>query len=196
MLMAGAALIVAAPYRLARLKSFAAALSDPFHEDVVFGAGYQLAQALIAFGRGEWFGVGLGNSIQKIYFLPEGHTDFVFAILAEELGAVAVLVLLCFFGIFLYRAFRIARQNEQTGNFYAAYLAYGIGFIFLGQIFINMAVNVGLLPTKGLTLPFLSSGGSSLIICMLMVAMLLKIDMENHDRIKLAQSARKGRGHE
>ncbi|MDC0598585.1 putative lipid II flippase FtsW [Gammaproteobacteria bacterium] len=174
-----AGLILSAPYRLARVKSFVQALSDPFNEDVVFGSGYQLAQALIGFGRGEWFGVGLGNSIQKMYFLPEAHTDFVLAIIAEELGVIAVMVLLGLFLGFILRALMIARKNEETGNFFSAYVAYGIAFLFAGQIIINAAVNVGLAPTKGLTLPFLSSGGSSLITCLVMLALLIRIDIEN-----------------
>jgi cell division protein FtsW len=174
-----AGLILTSSYRMTRVKTFITAFSDPFNEDVVYGSGYQLAQALIGFGRGEWFGVGLGNSIQKLYFLPEAHTDFVLAIIAEELGVVAVLVLIGLFIAFIARAMIIARKNENNGNFFAAYLGYGIAFLFMGQIVINTAVNVGLLPTKGLTLPFLSSGGSSLIICLVMVAVLLRIDIEN-----------------
>lgn len=176
----GVALILSSEYRLQRLQSFIQALSDPFSEDVVFGTGYQLAQALIAFGRGEWLGVGLGNSIQKLYFLPEAHTDFVLAIIAEELGFLAVLVLVGLFLAFLARALVIARRNEERGDLFAALAGYGTAFLFGGQILINMAVNVGLLPTKGLTLPFLSYGGSSLIVCLLMVGLLLRIDMENH----------------
>jgi cell division protein FtsW len=172
-------LILSSANRISRVKTFITALSDPFNEDVVYGSGYQLAQALIGFGRGEWFGVGLGNSIQKMYFLPEAHTDFVLAIIAEELGVVTMIALLGLFMAFIVRAMVIARKNESNGNFFAAYLGYGIAFLFLGQIIINTAVNVGLLPTKGLTLPFLSSGGSSLIICMVMVAFLMRIDMEN-----------------
>lgn len=176
---AGAGLIFSAEYRMQRLLTFVQSLADPFNESVVYGSGYQLAQALIAFGRGEWFGVGLGNSIQKIYFLPEAHTDFVLAIIAEELGLTAILALVALFTCFIVRAMLIARENEEGGRYFAAYMAYGITFLFAGQVVINMAVNVGLLPTKGLTLPFLSYGGSSLIICLVMVAMLLRIDMEN-----------------
>lgn len=175
-----AGLILSSEYRLTRVKTFITAFSDPFNEDVVYGSGYQLAQALIGFGRGEWFGVGLGNSIQKMYFLPEAHTDFVLAIIAEELGLVTVIALMGLFLAFIFRAMIIARKNEKSGNYFAAYMSYGIAFLFMGQIVINTAVNVGLLPTKGLTLPFLSSGGSSLIICMVMVAMLMRIDMENY----------------
>jgi cell division protein FtsW len=159
------------------------ALADPFNESVVYGAGYQLAQALIAFGRGEWFGVGLGNSIQKLYFLPEAHTDFVFAIIAEELGLIAVLMLMLGFAVFIYRAMTIGRRCEAVGDTFAAYVVYGIACIIAGQVLINIAVNIGLLPTKGLTLPFLSYGGSSLIVCLVMVGMLLKIDIENHDKV-------------
>lgn len=186
-LLAGASaagLIFSSAYRLTRVKTFITSLTDPFHEDVVYGSGYQLAQALIGFGRGEWFGIGLGNSIQKMYFLPEAHTDFVLAIIAEELGVVAVIALVCLFIAFIGRAMFIARKNEVSGNFFAAYLGYGIAFLFMGQVVINMAVNVGLLPTKGLTLPFLSSGGSSLIICLVMVAFLMRIDIENHSSVK------------
>jgi cell division protein FtsW len=174
-------LVISSDYRMQRLMTFLQALKDPFSEDVVFGSGYQLAQALIAFGRGEWFGVGLGNSIQKMYFLPEAHTDFVLAIIAEELGVVNVLLLLALFSAFVTRAILIARRNEKSGRLFAAYLAYGIAFLFIGQVLINVAVNTGLLPTKGLTLPFLSYGGSSLIMCLVMTAVLLRIDLEHHE---------------
>ncbi|MDT8397175.1 MAG: putative lipid II flippase FtsW [Pseudomonadales bacterium] len=178
-----ALMVLTSSYRMARLNSFIQALTDPFSENVVYGSGYQLAQALIAFGRGEWFGVGLGNSIQKMYFLPEAHTDFVLAIIAEELGFLAVLVLMGGFLFLVFRALMIARGNEKSKNYFSAYLAYGISFILLGQILINMAVNVGLLPTKGLTLPFLSYGGSSLMVCLVMVAMLIRIDIENFEML-------------
>ena len=181
-------LITTSEYRTQRLESFLQALKDPFSEDVVFGSGYQLAQALIAFGRGEWFGVGLGNSIQKMYFLPEAHTDFVLAIIAEELGMVAVIVLLGLFMAFVSRAIIIARRNEVEGRLFAAYLGYGIAFVFIGQVLINAAVNTGLLPTKGLTLPFLSYGGSSLIMCLVMLGVLLRIDIEHH-RMQLPRTA-------
>lgn len=178
---AGAVLLIqSSEYRMQRVNTFLQALKDPFSEDVVYGSGYQLAQALIGFGRGEWFGVGLGNSIQKMYFLPEAHTDFVLAIIAEELGMLAVLLLLGLFMAFVGRAIVIARRNELDGRLFAAYLGYGISFQFMGQVLINAAVNVGLLPTKGLTLPFLSYGGSSLIMCLVMFAMLLRIDIEHH----------------
>jgi cell division protein FtsW len=176
--------VIRSEYRLQRLTSFFQALKDPFSEDVVYGTGYQLAQALIGFGRGEWFGVGLGNSIQKMYFLPEAHTDFVLAIIAEELGVITVLLLLLLFFGFVSRALLIARRNEKSGRLFAAYLGYGIAFLFLGQVLINVAVNVGLLPTKGLTLPFLSYGGSSLIMCLVMLGLLLRIDIEHQQHIQ------------
>jgi cell division protein FtsW len=176
---AGAALIFTSAYRMRRVSSYLQALKDPFQEDIVFDSGYQLAQALIGFGRGEWLGMGLGNSIQKMYFLPDGHTDFIIAIIAEELGVIGVLVLLLLFAAFIARALIIARRNERNGNFFAAYAAYGLAFIFIGQVVINVSVNIGLLPNKGLTLPFISSGGSSLLTCIAMVALLLRIDIED-----------------
>ncbi len=175
-------LVISSPYRMKRLDTFIHALKDPFSEDVVYGGGYQLAQALIGFGRGEWFGVGLGNSIQKMYFLPEAHNDFVLAIIAEELGMVAVLLLILLFFAFVARALVIARRNELNNRLFAAYLGYGVAFLFLGQVLINMAVNVGLLPTKGLTLPFISYGGSSLMMCLVMLGVLLRIDIEHHQQ--------------
>ncbi len=181
----GLAVIFSAEYRVARVQTFLTALSDPFHESVVFGSGYQLAQALIAFGRGEWFGVGLGNSIQKLYFLPEAHTDFVLAIIAEELGLFMVLMLLGLFFLFCWRIILIARRNELNGDRFSACVGYGIAFLFIGQILINVGVNIGLLPTKGLTLPFISAGGSSLIMCIIMVAILLKIDINDYQRNRL-----------
>ena len=177
---AGAAMIFTSGYRMRRVMSYLQALKDPFHEDIVFDSGYQLAQALIGFGRGEWLGMGLGNSIQKMYFLPDGHTDFIIAIIAEELGAIGVLVLLLMFAAFITRALVIARRNERNGHFFAAYAAYGMAFIFIGQVVINVSVNTGLLPNKGLTLPFISSGGSSLLTCMAMVALLIRFDIENY----------------
>jgi len=183
-------LIVSSEYRMQRLLTFLQGLKDPFSEEVVYGSGYQLAQALIAFGRGEWFGVGLGNSIQKMYFLPEAHTDFVLAIIAEELGVISVLLLLVLFFAFVGRAILIARRNELSGRLFAAYLGYGIAFLFMGQVLINVAVNTGLLPTKGLTLPFLSYGGSSLIMCLVMAALLVRIDIEHHELMQPRAGAR------
>jgi cell division protein FtsW len=162
------------PYVIERFTSF----MNPWAAEYVYGSGYQLTQALIAFGRGEWFGVGLGNSIQKLYFLPEAHTDFVLAIIAEELGLVGVAVILALLSFLVYRGLALGRQAEQHGLMFQAYCAYGLSVVFASQILINVGVNTGLLPTKGLTLPFLSYGGASLIISCLMVALLLRIQYE------------------
>jgi cell division protein FtsW len=137
-----------------------------------------LTQALIAFGRGEWFGVGLGNSIQKLFFLPEAHTDFVFAIFAEEFGLVGSVCLIGLFATLVVRILMIGRRAEQQQQPFSAYVAYGIALMIAGQAFINIGVNTGLLPTKGLTLPFLSAGGSSLIVCCGLMALVFRINRE------------------
>lgn len=173
----------AEPYRLQRLTGFLDPWQDPY------GTGYQLTQALIAFGRGEWFGVGLGNSIQKQFYLPEAHTDFVFAVLAEELGmigALAAFALLVFVAI---RGLYVGLAAEARGMLFHAYLAYGLAIMWCGQILINVGVNIGLLPTKGLTLPFLSYGGSSLVVCCVCLGLLLRIDWER-------RQAAQGGGHD
>ncbi|MBL4680539.1 MAG: putative lipid II flippase FtsW [Pseudomonadales bacterium] len=160
------------PYRLERFASFA----NPWEHQ--FDGGYQLTQALIAFGRGEWFGLGLGNSIQKLFFLPEAHTDFLFSIIAEEMGIFgAVLVIVAFF-VIVYRGLIIGRKAQASSKDFHAYLAYGIALLLGIQSAINIGVNVGLLPTKGLTLPFLSYGGNSLIISCVLIAILLRIEFE------------------
>lgn len=171
-LVLGAIVMTSQAYRLERLTNFV----DPWADQ--YGAGYQLSQALIAFGRGEWLGVGLGNSIQKQFYLPEAHTDFVFAVLAEELGMVGALITVGLFVFVAVRALYIGLWAEKAKQFFAAYVAYGIAIQWIGQVLINIGVNVGLLPTKGLTLPFLSYGGSSLIICCVSLAMLLRIEWE------------------
>jgi cell division protein FtsW len=164
---------IAAPYRLRRLLNF----TDPWAD--VENGGWQLAQSLIAVGRGDWAGVGLGNSVQKLLYLPEMHTDFIFAILAEELGLVGIALLMALFGVIIWRGFAIARAAELGGRLFSAYLAYGLtGWIGL-QALINMAVNMGLLPTKGLTLPLISYGGSSLLTVCAMLGLLLRVDYEN-----------------
>ncbi len=168
-----AVLAITSPYRLQRLTAFVDPWNDPFNTD------FQLTQSLIAIGRGEWFGVGLGASIQKLFYLPEAHTDFVFAVLAEELGLVGILVLLGLYALVVYRAWHIAARAGDSGNLFAAYLAYGIGTWLGAQALINIGVNTGLLPTKGLTLPLLSYGGSSLLITCVAIALLLRIDYEN-----------------
>lgn len=174
----GALLIAFEPYRLQRLTGFLNPWNDPF------GSGYQLTQALIAFGRGEWLGTGLGNSVQKQFYLPEAHTDFVFAVLAEELGlvgAMSAFALLIFVAI---RSLYVGLWAERAGRLFSAYLAYGIAIMWCGQILINVGVNVGLLPTKGLTLPFLSYGGSSLVVCCISLGLLLRIDWERRQALQ------------
>ncbi|MBL4820687.1 MAG: putative lipid II flippase FtsW [Gammaproteobacteria bacterium] len=169
------ALALTNPYVLDRALSFL----NPFDEKYIFGSGYQLAQSLIAFGRGELFGVGLGNSIQKLYFLPEAHTDFVLAILAEELGLAGVAVVIGLFCLLVCKGLSIGKTAQRKGRLFSAYLAYGISIIFASQILFNVGVNTGLLPTKGLTLPFLSYGGSSLLVSCFMVGMLIRIQYED-----------------
>jgi len=165
-------LVISEPYRMKRMMSY----TDPWADQ--FDSGYQLTQALIAFGRGEWLGVGLGNSIQKLFFLPEAHTDFVFAIFAEEFGLVGSVCLIALFATLVVRILMIGRRAEQQQQLFSAYVAYGIALMIAGQAFINIGVNTGLLPTKGLTLPFLSSGGSSLIVCCGLMALVFRINRE------------------
>jgi cell division protein FtsW len=162
-------------YRLQRLLSF----RRPFEE--VTGSGWQLSMALIAVSRGEWLGVGLGNSVQKLLYLPETHTDFIFAILAEEFGLLGVSLLLVLFGLLLWRAFAVARIAERREARFAAYLAYGLAGWLALQTLINLAVNLGVAPTKGLTLPLISYGGSSLITTLAMLGLILRVDRENRE---------------
>jgi cell division protein FtsW len=165
-------LTLIAPYRFARVVGFLDPWADPFN------SGFQLVQALIAFGRGEWLGVGLGASVQKLYYLPAAHTDFIFAVTAEELGLLGVLVVIVLFGILVTRAFLISRQAERVGLLYGARLAQGVGLLLGLQAIINMGVNMGALPTKGLTLPFLSYGGSSILTSFIAVGLLLMVQRE------------------
>lgn len=165
-------LVMSQPYRLKRFTGY----TDPWADQ--FGSGYQLSQALIAFGRGEWTGLGLGNSIQKLFYLPEAHTDFVFAILAEEFGLIGCFVVVGLFSVLVFRALKIGMQAEQANQRFAAYFAYGIGLLIGGQALINMGVNTGLLPTKGLTLPLVSYGGSSLVISCMCIGVLVRINLE------------------
>ncbi|MDH4869591.1 putative lipid II flippase FtsW [Pseudomonas sp. BN515] len=176
-LAAGVLVMTSQSYRMQRLTNFV----DPWADQ--YGAGYQLSQALIAFGRGEWFGVGLGNSIQKQFYLPEAHTDFVFAVLAEELGMVGALATVGLFVFVSVRALYIGLWAEKARQYFSAYVAYGLAFLWIGQVLINIGVNVGLLPTKGLTLPFLSYGGSSLVICCVSLALLLRIEWERRTQL-------------
>ena len=167
------AIMIAAPYRLQRLSGFLDPWADPLHK------GYQLSHSLIAFGRGEWVGVGLGASVEKLLYLPEAHTDFLLAVIAEELGFVGVALVITLFVWMLYRAYAIGRQAAHLERPFAALVAWGIGVWVGVQTFINMGVNMGVLPTKGLTLPFLSFGGSGIVANCVALAILLRIDYEN-----------------
>ena len=165
---------VASPTRMARLTTFI----NPWAEQ--YKGGFQLTQALIAFGRGDWVGVGLGNSIQKMFYLPEAHTDFIFAVVAEEFGMFGGFVVLALFVVLISRAILIGYQAEQREFPFGGYVAYGIGIWFGFQALVNIGVNMGVLPTKGLTLPFISYGGSSLVISCIAIALLLRIKHELH----------------
>jgi cell division protein FtsW len=177
----GTVIVFAEEYRVTRLMTF----SDPWNINYVFNENYQLTQALIAFGQGEWFGQGLGASVQKLAYLPEAHTDFVFAILAEETGLVGSLVVVALYVLLIGRSMQIAFRAHQANMVFEAMLVYGISMLFAFQVLINMGVNTGLLPTKGLTLPFLSYGGSSLMICAGMIMMVQRV---NHEcRLKVAK---------
>lgn len=167
-----AAMAVLSPYRWNRLVAF----MDPWANQ--FDSGYQLVQSLIAFGRGEWFGLGLGNSIQKLFFLPEAHTDFIFAIYAEEFGLIGVLILVGLFVLLVYKILLLAIRANQEGKLFHAYLCFGIGVMLAVQAFINMGVASGLLPTKGLTLPLISYGGSSLIVTFSLIACVVRANWE------------------
>jgi cell division protein FtsW len=167
-----AMLAVTSSYRLRRLTAFRNPWDDPFD------SGFQLVQSLIAIGRGEWVGVGLGSSVQKLFYLPEAHTDFVFAVLAEEFGFVGVVIVLSLFAVLVGRALAISRNAAHAGLQFQSYVAASIG-IWLGlQAFVNIGVNTGLLPTKGLTLPLLSYGGSSMLVTLAWLGLLLRIHHE------------------
>ncbi|HAF46006.1 MAG TPA: putative lipid II flippase FtsW [Gallionellaceae bacterium] len=171
--LAFAALIFSSEYRMQRVIGFMDPWSDPY------GKGYQLSHALIAFGRGEWIGVGLGGSVEKLFYLPEAHTDFLLAVIAEELGLFGVCTVILLFGWLIVRAFTIGRQAAMSDRLFAALVAQGIA-VWLGvQAMINIGVNMGVLPTKGLTLPFLSFGGSGVVVNLMAIAVLLRIDYEN-----------------
>ncbi len=167
-----ALMMVSAPYRMERLLTFINPWADPF------GSGFQLTQALIAIGRGEWFGVGLGQSVQKLHYLPEAHTDFLFAVLSEELGLTGGAVVIALFTFVTWRAFGIGRRAVAAGHPYGGHLAYGLALLIGLQAFVNIGVNLGLLPTKGLTLPLMSYGGSSLVASAIAVGLLLRVDAE------------------
>ena len=161
------------PYRLSRITSYL----DPWSEQ--FSSGYQLTQSLIAFGRGEWMGVGLGQSVQKMLYLPEAHTDFVFAIFAEEFGFVGVIILISVYCFLSYKIFLLSWNNFNRKDYFSGLLLFGIGTLFVGQTFINLGVNSGLLPTKGLTLPFVSYGGNSLLVSSIMLGIVLRFSSDN-----------------
>ena len=166
------ALVVTSKYRMARVSNFLDPWQDPF------GAGYQLTQALIASGSGEWFGAGLGASVQKLLYLPDAHTDFLFSIYGEEFGFIGVVFLITLYLAILYRLFRIGRKAFDANHFFGGMVAYGIGIWIILQAGINMGVNLGAFPTKGLTLPFMSYGGSSVLLLSIALAIVFRVDYE------------------
>ena len=180
-----AALAITSPYRMKRLTGFLDPWADPYN------SGFQLTQSLIAIGRGEWFGVGLGESVQKLFYLPEAHTDFVFAVFAEEFGLFGSLILIGLFLALLWRVFRLGVKAHESERFFEAYLAIGLGTWLGLQAFINIGVNMGLLPTKGLTLPLISYGRSSLIITMICIGLLQRI---HHELVVDAKPVNRKRG--
>jgi cell division protein FtsW len=179
-----AVLVVTSPYRWERMKGFLDPWSDPY------GKSYQLTHSLIAFGRGEWTGVGLGASVEKLFYLPEAHTDFLLAVVAEELGFVGIAIVIALFGLLIHRAFAVGREAMMREKYFGALVAQGIGVWITVQAFINMGVNMGLLPTKGLTLPFLSFGGTGILVNCVAVAILLRIDYENRANTTMSKVRR------
>ena len=166
-------LALSSSYRLARITAFLDPWSDPYD------SGFQLTQSLIAIGTGEWVGLGLGESVQKLFYLPEAHTDFVFAVIAEEFGLLGSVVVIALFGALVWRALGIARESAARERFFQAYVAFGFGVWQGFQALVNIGVNMGILPTKGLTLPLVSYGRSSLVITLIGLGLLLRIDLEN-----------------
>ncbi|MDE0981516.1 MAG: putative lipid II flippase FtsW [Gammaproteobacteria bacterium] len=174
-----ALLAVMKPYVIDRITSFL----DPWAVENITNGGYQQAMAQVAFGRGEWFGVGLGNSIQKLYFLPEAHNDFVLAIVGEELGLVGVAAVILLLSALIYKAFSIGQKAQQENELFSAFFSYGLGLLFAGQTMINVGASISLLPVKGLTLPFMSYGGASLIMSFFMIGLLVRIEYEIDNKI-------------
>lgn len=172
-LLALSIIAISEPYRIQRLTTFLNPWANPFN------SGYQLTQSLIAFGRGGWLGVGLGKSIQKLFYLPEAHTDFLFAVIAEELGLIGMIVVIALFTCLVLRIFCIGRQAQRLEQHFAGYVAYGFALWIAIQFMVSIGVNSGVLPTKGLTLPLVSYGGSSMLINCIVIALLLRIDYEN-----------------
>ncbi len=175
-ILAGSAMMVIAwaePYRVKRLVNFVDPWQDPYN------AGFQLVQALIAVGRGEITGVGIGSSIQKLFYLPEAHTDFIFAVYAEELGFIGVLLLISLFIVLVYRIFKVARTAFDQGNDFSGFMCTGIAVWMALQAFLSMGVNLGMLPTKGLTLPFISSGGSAIMMNIIAMSVVFRVSFEN-----------------
>ena len=171
-------MILAAPYRMARVSAFLDPWGDPL------GKGYQLTHSLMAIARGEWFGQGLGASLEKRFYLPEAHTDFIFAVIGEEFGFVGMCILVFCYGWLVMRAFSIGKQARDSGLMFSAYVANGIG-IWIGiQSFFNIGVNIGILPTKGLTLPLMSYGGSAVAVMLVCVTLLLRVDYENRKKMR------------
>ncbi len=188
-LLAGSAMAVIAwaePYRVKRLVNFVDPWQDPYN------AGFQLIQALIAIGRGEITGVGIGSSVQKLFYLPEAHTDFIFAVFAEEMGFIGVLVMVTLFVLMIYRIFKVARNAFDNGNEFAGFMCTGIGVWLALQAFLSMGVNLGLLPTKGLTLPFISSGGSAIMMNIIALAVVFRISFENR-KLNYRSSKKEGK---
>jgi cell division protein FtsW len=176
-------LVVSEPYRVKRLTAYTDPWADPYN------TGFQLTQSLIAFGRGEWFGVGLGNSVQKLFYLPEAHTDFVFSIWAEETGFIGAVAVIALFAALIGKILWTGRKALLADNAFGAYICYGVALVFSGQAFVNMGVSSGLLPTKGLTLPFVSYGGTSLIVCCAMLGLVLRIERETRSSSRLRRPA-------
>lgn len=176
--LAFAVMIIVSPYRRDRILGF----MDPWQD--AYGKGYQLSHSLIAFGRGEWFGVGLGASVEKLFYLPEAHTDFLMAVIAEELGLVGVACVVALFALLVQRCFAIGRQALQLGRLFSGLAAQGVGMWIGVQSVINIGVNMGLLPTKGLTLPLMSYGGSGILANCLALGLLLRVDWENRQLMR------------